>query len=101
MECWFTFGEPFRSSRSRKPMSKTSPSADDYRKRDGAGRQAATAQRRREIRSRAGAPEATALLALTDSEDWLAGQSKEKEKPRRKCDDTCAPRRRFDDTRGR
>ena len=69
---------------SRKPMSKTSPSADDYRKRDGAGRQAATAQRRREIRSRAGAPEATALLALADNEDWLAGQSKEKEKSKAK-----------------
>ena len=61
-------------------MSKTPPSADDYRKRAAANRQAARAQGRKEIRSRAGAPEAQALLDLADNEDWLAGKSKEKPK---------------------
>jgi hypothetical protein len=67
-------------------MSKTPPSADDYRKRAAAiGKRLKhiaknDKKRGRELLRR----KQQALLALADNEDWLAGKSKEKEKPKAK-----------------
>ena len=65
-------------------MSRTPPIADDYRK-----RAAAMGKRLKHVKSdkKHGLEllrrKQQALLALADNEDWLAGKSKEKAKPKK------------------
>ena len=79
-------------------MSKTPPSADDYRKRAAAiGKRLKhiaknDKKRGRELLRR----KQQALLALADNEDWLAAKSKRRKNRRRKCDGASAPPRRFE-----
>ena len=83
MECWFTIRGAFSlvALPQTDAMSKTPPSADDYRKRAAAiGKRLGASRAKGNTVSSWCAGSNRRSSTLADNEDWLAGKSKEKEK---------------------